>query len=441
MKKEDFIRLSPSQIKTSKDCLRKWGLTYLDGIRQPDTVATKAGTELHTVAEEWLRGESIPDATTKAGKLFLAGVNFLPLPSDDLLVEQGFEFWDGPLLWRGFVDLINPTSEPLRITDHKTTSNLRWALNSEQLREDVQATIYAKYAFDRFGVDTLEAQWVYYQKGSRPKARETIINLAKSEVNDRYSALRVLGTDLLGLQRTHKSGLEIEVSEFPHEGCRKYGGCYFFDVCRSKEEGKENMSDLLAKLKKNGKSSKETPALPAAINPPVVVEAAPIEPEEKKGIPHTEIVVPVEEKETFPPKRKRGRPRKTPEALPEYPPKIELEKIRLPEETTPSHKQGFRLFVDCAPVEGFGKVVSGNRLIREAATVAAEENGVAHYRFIEYGAGPGALSVALEKILDREAEVGQLVGCSVVVDASDQTVKDCVSVFEGRAVGTVRGLR
>ena len=464
---EQEIKLSASQIKTARDCERKWAFGYLDKIRTGSTPSPEFGTLLHAIAENWLRHGYTPDLRNDesgAGKVFVAGMHFLPLPSEELFVEYAFILNDGPLIWRGFVDLITPVevSKPTRITAHKSTKSFYYSMGKEELKEDPQAVLYAKQWLDGLGgikEEGVEVQWVYYKKGSKPEAKETIAYLSREEVNERYLKLRDEGMKLLNLKKLFKSGLEVPLAEFPHKGCQAYGGCTFFKICNGLKRG-NNMSSLLAKLKKmnNPEAQNKTEEKPTlhsvtAINPPKTTPAHVIEDTkvEVKETSKDTTELPVEV-----PKPRRGRPKgsknktkKAAAAKPKKPSTQKASKGAAPKANTkasnalyldesPTEESNglvdFVLYIDCMPLSG---AKSAMEMLERAGSAAAEENGVDHYRLIDFGGGPAALCMALTKEI-----ANKVISLSKIqIDSSNQIVKDALPVLELLALDVVKGLR
>ena len=92
------------------------------------------------------------------------------------------------------------------------------------------------------------------------------------------------------------------------------------------------------------------------------------------------------------------------------------------------------LFVNCIPDAGANSV---NNLLQRAADRAAEENGVAHYRAIQYGEGAGRLCAALKEILESEEPLKG----NWFVTTDNQLHKDAMPVLEELADYVVRGIR
>ena len=92
-KLKTFEQASASQIKTFRECERKWALGKLAGLRAPETESQLRGTRIHRILELYLKGEA-PIPNTQEGRCRLpvepAGPFGGPRPlARALLQEQG----------------------------------------------------------------------------------------------------------------------------------------------------------------------------------------------------------------------------------------------------------------------------------------------------------------------------------------------------------------
>tara|TARA_R110000824_G_scaffold119235_2_gene273230 strand:+ start:1191 stop:2549 length:1359 start_codon:yes stop_codon:yes gene_type:complete len=452
MTERTTILCSPSQANTAKQCLRLWGFRYLDKIRSPPTAGQAKGTALHEIGENWLRDGLIPPPGD-IGVRFLSGIHHLPKPSPDLLVEHAFLFEDGDVHWRGFIDCVDPTGDVVVVIDHKSTKNFYWAKSPDDLMSDTQSTIYAKAIMALFGVDTIEARWVYYLMEGQPSAKKVSITLTKDHVEKEYRGLKILGNELLRLKKTTESGLDIP-TKYPKAACKAFGGCDFGEICAAKKEG-QDMSDLLSRLKKMKDNGVDhgVQAAAVAINPPTTVmppRPEPTPPPETPPVEEPQEAPPMQMEEAAPKGRGRGRPKGS-----KNKPKTEAKPLAevmaddwsADAATTAEAGTSFRyarfaaaventciLFINCIPDAGANSV---NNLLQRAADKAAQENGVAHYRSIEYGAGAGSLCAALKEILSTEEPIKG----NWFVTTDNQMHKDALPTLEELADYVVRGTR
>lgn len=259
--------LSASQIETFNDCPAKWGYDKVERIPRPPNKYAQRGTAVHAVGEDWLdRGIEI-DLSTDAGKIFGAGVKFLPLPKTGLIE---YEFWltTETALYRGKWDRWKPF-ENYRTTvhDHKSTSDFKWLKPFDVLRTDVQANIYAVAALKAASYVNIkkldptanlpdapidpehllaDLNWIYYLANpKKPAARR--VNLIvlpndavdeparpdkvrpehfgvirQSELEENWTEIENTANKMLDVfrQGARASDLEKKLS-----ACEKFGGC------------------------------------------------------------------------------------------------------------------------------------------------------------------------------------------------------------------------
>lgn len=442
------MRLSASQIQTFSDCQRKWAWRYVEGIEEPPSPAAERGKEVHAVLEKYLSGGEI-DFTTEIGYIAAAGLEHLPKPgTPGLSIEQEFHF-EGPSghSYLGYKDLEQLGS----VTDHKTTSDLKWQKTPEDLKKDIQATLYAVDYFRKYPEENdVELRWVYYQTRNTRKSAITRLRVHQPETWQRFLEIEQIAEQMEVASSKRALDLPPNINH-----CSAYGGCPHqgrcnlspFDKMRSYMENK-----LLAALqaKKNGApppgephtaitmsqvaASAAAPAPPpppappaapgtvtnkllmrlqangapaaAAVAPappaPTVSAGAAVNPPEYQPPPAPPAqslggllpaVTPVLPTPPLPPpvaappaaaapaaeSRGRGRPKKAAAPATGLAVKIET------------------LYLDCGPV-GAPVVDATQFIMLGKARIAAE--GLADYRFADFGHGPGMLAVAVAAQVD-----------------------------------------
>ena len=438
-----MMRLSASQVQTFIDCQRKWAWRYTEGVEEPSNASAEKGKAVHAVLEQYLSGGAI-DFTTEIGYIAASGLEHLPKPgTPGLLVEQEFHF-EGPSghTYLGYKDLEEPALTPLMIGivyDHKTTSDLKWQKTEEQLRDDIQATLYAVDYFRKNPAHLeVELRWVYYQTKNTKKSAVTRLRVNQAETWQRF--LEIEKTAEAMSVASEKRALDLPPN-INH--CSAYGGCPHqgrcnlspFDKMRSHVEQNKLTSllkkktnngaaaqppsaaaapaasvplafapggahhgtaaaavpaaanKLLAKLRAGGAPAATAPA-PAAINPPEFQPppvAAPT-PAAAAPLPATaaeagqELAASLQAGEAPAEKRGRGRPAKA--ALPATGLAVKIK----------------TLYLDCGPVGV--EIVDASQIIVLAKQRVAAERGLADYRFADFGHGPGMLAVAAVAALD-----------------------------------------
>ena len=263
-KPKGHIWISPSQVKTWRDCQRKWGLRRINYIDEPTTTKQEWGTECHTLMEAWgEKGTPLPDTPQGNTCQQLIQEDWAPLPAmPGLLIEQEFlvpipSLGEGVALY-GFADFIIPpsTGKHLVSGDYKFTSDLRYALSEEELAKDPQALIYGAYGMGRFEKRTTIARWLY-ASASNPKPKvghgghmvqpprkpngkrrvQVIFGADSKEFLQGWEQLMDDLSDIVRAKREWKDALED--AEGSPTGCDKFGGCHYRKIGVCKLDGSQ----------------------------------------------------------------------------------------------------------------------------------------------------------------------------------------------------------
>src|SRR5271166_3166193 len=261
------MRLSASQVQTFSDCQRKWAWKYVAGVEEPPSPAAELGRAVHAELEKYLRGGEI-NFTTEVGYIAAAGLEHLPKPGTlGLRVEEEFHF-EGPSghSYLGYKDLEVPGVVQLAqigiVYDHKTTSDLKWQKTEDDLKKDVQATLYAVDYFRNHPDESeVELRWVYYQTNAWNRFLE-----------------------IEQIAETMSTAAEKQPLELPPNinHCSAYGGCPHQGRCnlspfeKMRSHVSQNKLLLALQAKKNGAAAAPPPAdMPAVASAAAPVAAAP----------------------------------------------------------------------------------------------------------------------------------------------------------------------
>lgn len=130
-------------------CMSRWHFTYPQGFKSKPSQPMLDGTEIHLLVFLWLVYALIPP-NTRNGDSARSLLRHLPPPSPDNLAEVKFSLspkvLDFPTWCRGIIDLLTVEGDRLVVQDHKTRSNLKWALTATELLTDFQILFYALVA-------------------------------------------------------------------------------------------------------------------------------------------------------------------------------------------------------------------------------------------------------------------------------------------------------
>jgi hypothetical protein len=452
-------RYSASQVATFRDCRRKWAFRYMGGVKTAQHPSAALGSYIHDRLQEYLEEGKLPSGQGIAievpkpngeirelthddiMEIMLPGLPYLPAPGE-AKCEGGFSMDLGDLgEFTGYLDVLHtlPDGTPA-VKDHKTTSNLRWAMTEEQLRTDVQCVSYAVYAMEKAQADKVLCSWIYYQT-HKPKAKKVEVGLSLASVAKSWEGVL---EDVREMKRLHESGVEASEVEHDVSACDRYGGCpYRNQECglssTERMRGILKMSSLKERMMNKAKPAapKPPPAPAAQAAPPAPAPApagADINPPEATSAlarlkaktqsaqaPAAQAPAPAPAAQA---------PAPAPEAAPAAAPAPAPAAYREPPTETISG--GFTLYIDCAP----------NRPCLDFAQVAAPvmewikaQHGT-HYRLIDnlYGGNGALFAEALAEHLDENPLKEDL-----MVTLSSPIVRDAIEVLQARAHTVVRG--
>jgi hypothetical protein len=437
------MRLSASQVQTFIDCQRKWSWRYVMEVEEPDSAAALLGRAVHAELEKYLSGGEI-DFSSETGYIAASGLQHLPKPgTPGLLIEQEFHF-EGPSghSYLGYKDL--ETSGI--VYDHKTTSDLRWQKTADDLRTDIQATLYAVDYFRKHPDEqTVQLRWVYYQTKNSKKSAVTALTVNQTDTWNRFLEIEKIAGIMAAVSDKHPLDLLPNVNH-----CSAYGGCPHqgrcnlspFDKMRSHVE--QNKLLLALKNKTNGGAQAPAPGqVPSAafapggahhgVLPGVAAAAPAVAPNkllarlQAGGAPAAAAVAPaavsaavapaaavpvaVEPAAINPPEYQPP-----PEPLPATVAATQQElaaSLSVPVPLSEPRGRGRPakaalpatglaekikvLYINCGPV---GVAVTDASHLITLAKKRMAEAGLADYRFAEYGQGPGVLTVTVVAELD-----------------------------------------
>ena len=241
-----MIFISPTQVKLFRLCQRKWAYAYIEKKKAPTTAKQQFGTDVHSRLERWLKAGE-PPGDDEIGRIAKQGIRagWLPTPSNKLRIEDKFELiLKGPLdgiILTGFIDCCAPPgyegmTEPL-VIDHKTTSDLKWAMKSDELSEDPQGVIYALRAMARYEVTRARARWVYYAASSpmqgprKPKGGRAVEWLFDATTALWKRTFDALQDDLAAMRQAHTAWPTAQHAPPTLQACGVYGGCPYAGLC------------------------------------------------------------------------------------------------------------------------------------------------------------------------------------------------------------------
>jgi len=278
----DPFQASASSVSTFELCHRKWAWRAIDGLEGPQSKQAEFGTSVHALVEDWLRARNPPVEGTPEHRVAQAIIAHLPPPQlvDPNNVEVGLSMRLGGVYFVGYIDLFvpeHPETRRPRVYDHKTTSDFGWALAPETMTDDVQATLYATWAFLKTKAPEVDLQWTYGLTRGAPKSLPVIRTVTGRDIKDRVSKTIDSAKTMREIVNMGVTAIEVP---YDAAACEAFGGCPFIENCKltAQERIESIMSQgtaqlsLLEQLRLKRNNNKQT--APATDKQPVNPPAA-----------------------------------------------------------------------------------------------------------------------------------------------------------------------
>lgn len=225
--------LSATEIDIFDTCQRKWGYQYLDGIKPQPSSATNLGTAVHLILQNYIT-DNVIDIETQEGRISSPGLLYIPKGIPKSNVERSIFFTANGNIFHGYIDFYQPIGpKKWLIGDHKTCSSFRTALTPEQLKTNIQANIYAQWAFKELGAESIKLNWIYYKTKGKPEARLVETEIKKHESLTLFKHPSQIASDIIAIVKKKPDSLSLPKNL---DACFKYGPCSFLSSCRANKK-------------------------------------------------------------------------------------------------------------------------------------------------------------------------------------------------------------
>lgn len=289
--------VSPSAIVMYRNCARLWYNNYQLSLRGPVPTFLARGTAIHAALEHFLRtGEvlvevEVPDAPGVKFPVLQyvqAAIDYLPKPAPDpywdpwrekgdagIFVEQSGEMgtWTDPdgttgPVFRQFLDLVEAYPDRATLTDHKTTSDFRYAKTPEELSVNVQLISNCMWLLRESNYTEVTLRHLYLLTSrKRPKALAVSVVVTREHVEREWQKILLTIREMDGWTRLAPKTAEALPPTVTM--CSAFGGCLHKPLCygnsgdliqvrRSTMNEGEKMGLLDQMLKRAGKTAEET---------------------------------------------------------------------------------------------------------------------------------------------------------------------------------------
>jgi len=232
------MRVSVSQIKNFRLCPTKWYISSILKIKEPEKKATKLGTDFHTAAGHYLRGEWCATDEVKLVNMVENAKPFLDeyKGQSAIIIEKEITgtMCEG-ITYLGYIDIWNPQTK--EVTDLKT-GNPDFFLTEHQLPNDLQLNIYAHHQFneDTTLLDPSSITLTHLQQPTKAPFRTTKISAPVD--NSKFHRIWDSAVETAKDMKSVKDNVDDlpweDIDKVLHKeksACGKYGGCPYRSVC------------------------------------------------------------------------------------------------------------------------------------------------------------------------------------------------------------------
>lgn len=238
--------VSSSQISLFTECERKWAFRYLDKIETEQHPAAALGVQIDDEQiQPYLRDNRPLDYTLKfngeckSAEIVAAGVHLLPGPKTlGLEIQKHITFSTNALFgYRGYVDIWLPRGglpgsandgTPC-VSDAKSTGNWRYKKSAAQLAVDVQANLYARWAFGAVPhAEEIDLGWVYFSTKKPYRAETTHLRVTRAQSEERFAPIEATAREMFGVRKSLPKAIDLRPNI---HACGSYGGCPYQHLC------------------------------------------------------------------------------------------------------------------------------------------------------------------------------------------------------------------
>jgi hypothetical protein len=242
-----MLKYSATQCAAFKTCQRLYAYNYVEGHRPPSSPKQQFGIDTHTELENWLNFGTVPSLVAQQGIKYLPaplphlGLDPTVITADNLFDFHGVQVYSVEhmvdvdvfgMRANGKIDILEKTStDEIVIHDHKTTSDLKYAMDSDRLGKDPAALFYALYVMLKFNIGRLYLHWIYYCASSpasgvrKPKGCREVWALIDSNDTETQDNLVDLVSGLASMRTIKEEKVLAESLPRNLGSCGNYGGC------------------------------------------------------------------------------------------------------------------------------------------------------------------------------------------------------------------------
>lgn len=273
--------------ESTEGCPRRWWYERVDGRKPPQTKAQAIGTELHTQIEDF-----VITGRNALGSLALRGLQYIPTPGSDVLVEQDIvlsvdteirardaelagdkdgadkirataSLANAPLRAAGvpvtgYIDLVHARGvnygvsdgerenarDPegtVEVVDWKSTSNVDYIKSPEVMAKTIQMTIYGAWVLACMPeAAAVRLSHVYFVTKGRHAPRKVSLRVLPEQIDHQWQRVERVGRLVNDVARE----TDPEKVDANTKACGAFGGCPHRDYCSAGKKAVFGLSNL-----------------------------------------------------------------------------------------------------------------------------------------------------------------------------------------------------
>ena len=252
--------LSISQIKSFERNPVYWYFSYILKLPQKESEALRYGKTIHSYIESLLSKKSIdnvdPEIILLAVHAYEAAISELPEQWQELEhgIEEMFIFQTRPEYppIKGIIDLWIKDGDTLKIIDHKTFKDKRYALKSYDLYYDLQLALYACYLCHTKQTESCELWHNQINKKTHAvemlgvTSHQACCQILLKTIEHKIEEIEFYLTDIQHLRQEY---IPRQVIYNKCKTCQyAFGGCPYKEICQNKitiEQYKERLKETM----------------------------------------------------------------------------------------------------------------------------------------------------------------------------------------------------
>lgn len=230
---------SVSALKLFRLCPRRFHDQYVSGKKEPPSLALDRGNKLDQSIESVALGAAVAELPDY--RVYVDAVRpYLAPPDEEALIQHWMRLpTQFGIPFVGKLDYVRHRLRPkARLIDWKSTSNPRYMLSPEEVREDEQVNIYARYLFEEGLEEPLEGGLIYVVLHPEKKPPKTaaqvkvvprIVDIPRARTQKIWDELQPdLEKMLIVSEETDRNRIEAKITAcdtYPPNGCPFKSDC------------------------------------------------------------------------------------------------------------------------------------------------------------------------------------------------------------------------